>query len=193
MKVLCTTILFLYLSSAAVFAQSTRFQQIGLFTYDRFDPSFASASLQPGRFAYTQVTDADVATSQSNGLFPCRLYNKDTSGRSLRPWRAEYSSYARPAGSLVSAPFAYTTVNHSTRCSGGALDPFRIASCIGSLGFDTPALNRVQNVVAHVMRHYSWHEAVRVNRDCVRSLSCSSLYEKSVVQRMALRPPEVVP
>jgi hypothetical protein len=188
MKVFCTAILFVHVSSAAVFAQSTTFQQIGLFTYGGFGHSLTSASLQRA-FCYNHVTDTHIATSQSIALFTGRLYNKETSSRSLRPWRPDYPSYATAAGSLVSAPLAHTSFDNSTPCSGGALEAFQIASCIGLLGFDTPAFNRVQKLVVHVMRHYSWQEAERVNRECVRSLSCSSLYEKSAVQRRALKPP----
>jgi hypothetical protein len=188
MNVFCTAILFLCLSNPALLGQSTTFQQIDLFTYGRSDHSFTSASLQPA-FTYNHVTYADVAASQSIGLFMRRFYNKGTSSRSLRPWRSDYQTYATAAASRVSTPFAHTSFDKSTRCSGGRLEPSQIASCIGLLGFDRPALNRVQKLAVHVMRHYSWEEGMRVNRECVRSLSCSSLYEKWAVQRRALKPP----
>lgn len=188
MNVFCTAILFLCLSSPALLAQSTTFQQMDLFTYARFDRLLTSASSQPA-FTYKHVTYADLATSQSIGLFTGRLYNKATPSRLLRPWGSGYPTYARAAGSLVSTPFAHTSFDNSTPCSGGTLEPSQIASCIGLLGFDNPALNRVQKLAVHVMRHYSWEEGMRVNRECARSLSCSSLYEKSAVQRRALKPP----
>lgn len=112
-----------------------------------------------------------------------------TPGTLPRFW-PRFPSYRTPADSVASAPFSYRSFDHGTQCSDEILEAFQIASSIGLPGFDRPAFNRIQNVVVHIARHYGSEETVRVNRDCVRSLSCSSLYEKSVIQRIPLRPPK---
>ena len=187
MKLFFTAILFLSLTTAEALAQSTIFQQAGPLVYEHLNHAGAHASFNIRVAAHYHRLAADAPRSHT--AVPL-IRHIGTSSTQPRLW-PQFPSYGMPpADSVASVPFAYRTFDHRTRCSGGAVEPFQIASCIGSLGFDTPALNRVQTVVVHVMRHYSSQEAVRVNRDCVRSLSCSSLYEKSVVQRIALRPPK---
>ena len=185
MKVLAAPILFLSLLSTDAFAQSTTFQRVGTLAYERLNNSVAHASFRLGVAAYYQPVVVDATTSQTT----IRLIGQvGTSRTSPRLW-PYLPSYTTPAF-RASLPFTYRSFDGATESSGAVLEAFQIAGSIGLLGFDRPALNHVQNVVVHVMRHYSWQEAVRVNRDCVRSLSCSSLYEKSVVQRIALRPPK---
>ena len=186
MKVFAAPILFLSLLSTEAFAQSTTFQQVGPLAYEHLNNSAARASFRLGVAVYYQPIVVDAPTSQTT--IPL-IGQVGISSKPPRLW-PYFPSYGIPAKSLGSAPFAYRRFDHGTRCSGGTLEPFQIASCISVLGFDSPALNHVQNVVVHAMRHYSWQEAVRVNRDCVRSLSCSSLYEKAAVRRIALRPPK---
>jgi hypothetical protein len=184
-KSFSTTIFFLSLLSSEAFAQSTKFQQVGPFAYEHFNQPAEHASFRLGVLVYYQPIVVDAPTSQTT------VPSIGHVGTSSTPPRLSsyFPSYGTPPKSLDSVPFAYRTFDHGTWCSGGALEAFQIASCMGLLGFDRPALNRFQHVIVHVMRHYASQEAVHVNRECVRSLSCSSLYEKSVVQRMAVRPP----
>ena len=186
MKAFSTAIFFLSVLSAEAFAQSTKFQQVGPLAYKHLNYSAVYGSFPLGVLVYYQPIAPDASTSQTTVPL---IGHVGISSTPPRLW-SYFWSYGTPAKSLGSVPFAYRTFDHGTRCSGGALEAFQIASCMGLLGLDRPALNRFQNVVVHVMRHYSSQEAVHVNRECVRSLSCSNLYEKSVVQRMAVRPPD---
>jgi hypothetical protein len=185
MKAFPTAIFFLSLLSAEAFAQSTKFQQVGPLAYKHLNHSAVYASFPLGVLVYYQPMVPDASTSQTTVPL---IGHVGTSSTPPRLW-SYFPSYGTPAKSLGSVPFAYRSFDHGTRCSRGTLEASQIASCIGRLEFDRPALNRFQNVVVHVMRHYASQEPVRVNRECVRSLSCSSLYEKSVVERMAVRPP----
>ena len=184
MKVFSTAILFLSLFSGEALAQNTTFPQTGGLAYEHLNYSAAGASFLLGVAAYHEPVVVDAPTSQITASLMGHFGPSTTPPR-LLPY---FPSYTTPAFQ-ASLPFTYRCFDGGTRSSGEILEAFQIASSIGLPGFDGPALNRVQNMVVHVMRHYDWHEAVRVNRDCVRSLSCSSLYEKSLVQRMALRPP----
>ena len=184
-KAFSTAIFLLSLLSAEAFPQSTNFQYFGPLAYEHFNHSVEHALFRLGALVYYRSIVVDAPTSRTTVPLVGHV------GISSTPPRLSsyFPSYSTPAKSLRSVPFAYRSFDPGTRCSGGALEACQIASCIGLLGFDRPALNRFQNVVVHVMRHYGSHEAVRVNRECVRSLSCSSLYEKSAVERMAVRPP----
>ncbi|MBV9498339.1 MAG: hypothetical protein JO138_03090 [Acidobacteriaceae bacterium] len=185
-KAFSTAIFFLSLLSAEAFAQSTPFQQVDPLTYEHFNHSAEHASFRLGVLVYYQPMVVDAPTSQTTVPL---IGHVRTSSTPPRLW-SYFPSYGTPVKPLGSVPFAYRNFDHGTGCSGGGLEAFQIASCMGLLEFDRPALNRLQNVIVHVMRHYSSQEAVRVNRECVRSLSCSNLYEKSVVERMAVRPPK---
>jgi hypothetical protein len=189
MNIFSTGALFLCVLGAEAFAQSKSVQQIGPLAYQHLNFSVAGASLRLGVATLNQRTAVNPATSQTNAPLVGQVSQDGMSGVPLRLWPPAYRSFRTPAKSAVSAPFAYTTVEQDTRCSSGVLEPFQVASCIGLPGFDRPAITRLQNLAAHVMRHYNWQGNVGMNRTCVRSMSCSSLYEKSVLQRMAVRPP----
>ncbi len=169
-RVCCLAILFLPLLGAEAFAQSTTFQYAGPLAHEHLNNSATPASVQHG------VTAIPLLPYRGTSTKPAQMWTY------LRSYRA-------PANSRASVSFGYSSFGQGSACSG-ALKPFQIASCIGLIGLGSSALNRVQNVVVHIMRHYDWQEAVRVNRDCARSLSCSSLYEKSAIRRIALRPPK---
>lgn len=188
MKVISAGAFFLCLLNAQAFAQSTSFQQIGPATYEHVNRSIPRISFLLGMFAYEQPT-VNAATSQAHAPLIGQIFKDGRSSASLRLWPSAYRSYGTPAGFLIPAPFAYKSFDHGTRCFSGALKPLQVVSCIALPGFDRPALTRVENIAAHVMRHYDWQGGVGVNRTCVRSLSCSSIYEKSVLQRMAVRSP----
>lgn len=189
MKVISTAAFFLCLLNAEAFAQSTRFQQIGPATYEHVNRSIPRISFRLGMFAYDQPTAVNATISQSHAPLIGQTFKDGRSSASPRLWPSAYGSYGIPAAFPVPAPFAYKSFDHGTRCFSGALKPFQVVSCIALPGFDRPALNRVENIAAHVMRHYDWKGNVGVNRTCVRSLSCSSIYEKSVLQRIAVRSP----
>ena len=189
MKVFSTVALCLCVLSTEAFAQSTTFQKVRPFADQHVNHSTLGTSLRLGVFAYDQPIALNAATSQTDAPLIGQVSQDGTSGVPLRVWPSAYRSYGTPARSAVPGPFAYTSVEHGTRCLSGALEPFQVASCIGLPGFDRPAITRLQSVAARIMRHYNWQGNMGVNRRCVRSLSCSSVYEKSVLQRVAVRPP----
>ena len=184
-KAFFTAIFFHSLLTAEAFAQNSRFQLAGPLVYEHLNHSMADTSFQLSGRVYYEPIVVDAPTSQTTVPFIGHV-RASTTPPHLWPY---FPSYGTPAKSLNAVPLAYRSFDRCTRRVGGASDGFQIASGIGFLGFDRPALHRLQNVVVHAMRHYSWQEAVRVNRECLRSLSCSSLYEKSLVQRMTVRPP----
>jgi hypothetical protein len=192
MKAFSTAIFFLSLLSSGAFAQSTNFQQVGPLAYEHFNHSAEQASFRLGVLVYYQPMVADACTSQTTvPLIGPVIGHVGTSSTPPCLW-SYFPSYGSAATSLGSVPFAYRSFDHGTRCSGGASEASQIASCMRVLGLDRPALNRFESVVVHVMQHYGSQEAVRVNRECVRSLSCSSLYEKSVVDRNGSEAAELV-
>lgn len=182
---LFAAILFIFLLCADALAQSATFHQVGPLASDHLNHSAEDPSFGLGVPAYYQPIVVNARTSQTTVPLIGQVGSSSMPPR-LSPY---FPSHATPAKSLASVPFTYRTFDHGSRCFGGRLGTVQVASCIGLLGFDRPELNRLQNVVVHVMRHYTWREAVHVNHTCVRSLSCSSLFEKSVVERIALRPP----
>lgn len=186
MKVFAAPILFLCLLSVEAFAQSTTFQQVGPLAYERFNNPVAGASFRLGVAAHYDPIAVNAPGSQA----AVHLIGQVGTPNTLPRLWPHFSSYGTLADSVASAPFSYRSFDQGTQRSDEIREAFQIASSIGFLGFDGPAFNRIQNMVVHIARHYGSQEAVRVNRDCVRSLSCSSLYEKSVIQRIPLRPPK---
>src|SRR5262252_7718539 len=155
MKGFPTTIFFLSFLSVEAFAQSTSFQQVGPLAYEHLNHSAAHTSFLLGVPASYQPIVVDAHTSRTTVSLIGHVGTSSTPSR-LWPY---FPTYTTPPKSLGSGPFAYRTFDHSTQCSSGVSEPFQIARCIRFLGFDRPALNRFQNVVVHVMRHYSWQEA----------------------------------
>lgn len=188
MKVFSTAALLFCVLSPNAFAQSIAFQQVGPLAYQHLKHSVPGASFWLATFTYDQPPVVNAATSQTNARLIGQVFKDSRSSASLRLWPSAYRS-GSPAGSVVPPRFVYTNFDHGSRCFSGALEPFQAASCIGLPGFERPAISRLQNVAAHLMRHYHWQGNVGMNRTCVRSLSCSSVYEKSVLQRMTVRPP----
>ena len=189
MKVFSTAAVFLCVIGAAAFAQSTSVQQVGSLAYRDVNHSIPGMSFGLGMFAYRQSTAVSAATSHGNASLIGQVLKHSRSSASLGLWPSAYPSYGTPSGFRRPAPFMHSSSDHGSRCLSGALEPFQVASCIGLPGFDKAAINRLENMAAHFMRHYNWQGNMGVNRACVRSLSCSSVYERSVLQRMAVRPP----
>ncbi len=189
---LSRTILFVFLASALGFAQSGTSQQNRPFLYRHHVYIGMGALLRVGAPTDYHPTAAEAGTLQIPAPFTRRFYDEGASSasRRLRPLDYSHAGCDVSARAHASAQLVYRSVDYETRCFDQEFKPFQHACCRTVREFDRPALNRLQKLIIHAaMQHYGLQGGQALNRECVRSLSCGTLYQQSVLQRLAVKPP----
>jgi len=87
------------------------------------------------------------------------------------------------ATSWTSTPFSYSMGKDRGDYFPVKVGPLRYTFWSQAPQFDRPAGGRFQNLVDGVLRHYTSDPVVPVNKRCVRSLSCNSLYDQALRRR----------
>ena len=80
-------------------------------------------------------------------------------------------------------PFSYTIAKDRFDYFPVKVGPLRYTFWSRTSQFNRPAGGRLQNLVDGVLRHYTSDPVIPLNKKCVRSLACNSLYEQAVRRR----------
>ena len=130
-----------------------------------------------GRSIFTTDSTAP-ATANGFKLFTGSLYGHGCSSH-LSLLNVQCALPLHPS----SNPFSYKLSKSADQYFPIRIGPLRYTFWSQTPGHDRPAGGALQNFVDGVMRHYANHPVMPLNDACVRSLTCNSLYERSVRRR----------
>lgn len=183
MNVLSRAMLLVVISPVAVFCQ-TAASQDEHFLGTRF--SVAPTHISQPIALVSSLHDTASITAVSWGIEPFTYHSyKDGGYASLSPlhFRSESPVRSALATSRISTRFNYTTSNAGLKYFPIKLGPVRYTFSLRVSDLNRPAAAKFQNVIDGVLRHYTWRAVVVMNDRCVRSLSCTSLYEQALRRR----------